>query len=194
MSLEIRCSQLVRNTPATFALVIVFLIVGCTANPTTSQRTPGDSPLKAETQPSGSASPFYRILASKDESVLDRKRLFFSIEAPEAKTFEARGQTVVTAARQLQRRNQADVVQVWLEPNENTRGLGLVLAMATYSPDGKGMSGMETSEIWYNVTATDYQINSRTLARTKQSKLRDISIEQARIISSRRSYKPGEEQ
>ena len=100
----------------------------------------------------------------------------------------------MTAARQLQLGNQADVVEVWLEPNENTRGLGFVLAMATYSPDGKGMSGMETGEIWHNVKATDYQLGTRALAMTRQSKLADISIEQAKIISSRRPYNSVEAQ
>jgi hypothetical protein len=134
--------------------VLVFIIVGCATKSLAPQTdrvlSSNPSPVRTNTLQSIP----YSVLTSKDESMPDRKRLFFSIAAPDAKTFMARGQTVVTAAMELRRNNQADVVEVWLEPSENTRGLGLVLAVATYSPDGKGMSGMERGEIWYNVTAT----------------------------------------
>jgi len=66
---------------------------------------------------------------------------------------------VVVACRSILVEREAQVVQVWLEPNESTRGLGFVLAMATYSPDGKGMSGTENGAIWTDVSATDYQLN-----------------------------------
>jgi hypothetical protein len=107
-----------------------------------------------------------------------------------ADTFEKRGQTVVNAARELQRTQSVDVVEVWLEPNENTLGLGFVLAMATYSPDGKGLSGFENGGVWENVNSTDYQVSAKAMKMTRDNRLGDISMEQARIIGSRKPYNP----
>lgn len=171
------------NRLVAFAFITI-LTLGCATRPNTSQNRL--SPAKTET--SAPESPAYTILARKDESIPNRKRLFFSISAPEAKGYEVRGKIVIAASRALQRDYQADVVEVWLEPNDNTQGLGFVLAMATYSPDGKGMSGMEEGEVWYHVQATDYQLGPQALRMTKQSRLGDISIEQAKIINSRRAY------
>ena len=122
--------------------------------------------------------------------MLNRNRIEVSIAAPLAKTFNERGQTVVTACKSILAERQAQVVRLWLEPNENTRGLGFVLAMATYSPDGKGMSGMESGTVWEYVSSTDYQPSAKALKMTKDSSPEDIGMEQARVIISRRPYTP----
>ena len=132
----------------------------------------------------------YLVLKSRVDIVGDRKRLFVSIGDPEASTFESRGQLVVNVARELQRTKAVDVVQVWLEPNQNTQGLGFVLAMATYSRDGKGLSGFENGVVWADVSSTGYQVNAKSLRMTKDSSLGEIGIEQARIIGSRKPYNP----
>jgi hypothetical protein len=149
-------------------------------------------------QPTPPLHPGYTVLEIKDtstwtlekESKPERSRFEVSITAPAAKTFEERGQTVVAACTALQREREAHVVRVWLEPNANTRGLGFVLAMATYSPDGKGMSGLESGEVWSDLSATDYQPSALVLRMTKDSRLRDISEVQAKIIMSRRPFQP----
>jgi hypothetical protein len=157
---------------------------------------PPERPAPAASPERSIAPNDYTILNVKDvsmwtlekESKPERKRFEISITAPAAKTFEDRGRTIVSACRVLQREYGAHVVQVWLEPNDNTRGLGFVLAMATYSPDGKGMSGTESGVVWDNVSSTDYQPNAKALKMTKDSRLGDISMEQARVITSRRPY------
>jgi hypothetical protein len=164
------------------AVSILLLVTACSSEQAGSKIPPASIPETNRVS--------YSILKSRAETIGDRKRLFVSIAAAEANTFQNRGRTVVTAARELQRAQAVNVVQVWLEPNENTLGLGFVLAMATYSPDGKGLSGFENNVVWENVNSTGYQLNARAMKMSKDSRLGDIGMEQARIIGSRKPYNP----
>lgn len=83
----------------------------------------------------------YTIVDSGGNTVQGRKRIEVRIVAPEARTFEQRGETVVLAAKELQERENAAVVFVILEPSAALAGLGSSLALAKYAPDGGGWSG-----------------------------------------------------
>lgn len=171
-------------------LLLSFGLVTTLASCAPSLSSPGPEALSSPAPVSSNKSLDYVVMNAKDISLPDRRRFEISIAAPEASTFESRGQTVVAACKSLLARYNALVVRVWLEPNENTRGIGFVLAMATYSPDGKGMSGYESVVVWDNVNSTDYQLSRKALKMTRDSKLSEISSEQARVIGSRRPYSP----
>lgn len=83
----------------------------------------------------------YRVVDSGRNTVLGRKRIEVRIVAPEAETFEQRGETVILAARELQAAENAQVVMVVLEASEALAGEGYVKALARYAPDGGGFSG-----------------------------------------------------
>jgi len=83
----------------------------------------------------------YSIVDSGGDTVQGRKRIEVRIVAPEARTFEQRGETVILAAKELQERENAAVVFVILEPSAALAGLGSSLALAKYAPDGGGWSG-----------------------------------------------------
>jgi Domain of unknown function (DUF4875) len=171
------------------AAAIASVLVACSGAPTQTnyqQHLPAPSPLPYSVLEVRNISTVGGVLPG----IQGRKRFSVSIAAPEAKTFNQRGLTVVTAARELQSQYGADVVQVWLEPNANTKGLGFVLAMATFSPDGKGMSGNESGMTWDSVSATGYQPSPRALKMTGKSSPDDIGLEQAKVIMSRRPYTP----
>lgn len=83
----------------------------------------------------------YTIVDSGGNTVQGRKRIEVRIVAPEAQTFEQRGETVILAAKELQERENAAVVFIILEPSAALAGLGSPLALARYAPDGGGWSG-----------------------------------------------------
>jgi hypothetical protein len=139
----------------------------------------------------------YTVLSVKDVSTwtLEKdskpsRKILEVVIMSNAKTFDARGQVVVAACKAAVADGGAQAVRVQLEPNENTSGLGFVLAIATYSPDGKGRTGTENGVIWDDSSSSDYQPSAKALRLTKDSRLGDISMEQARVIAARRPFNP----
>lgn len=104
----------------------------------------------------------YSVFNQKDLSVVGRNRLEWWIQSPEAKSFEERAQTAMKAAIDLQKKNAADFVNVWLEINPTLAGKGYQLAIARYAPDGKGISG--TEELKWEVEAADVSTDSQEIA------------------------------
>lgn len=85
----------------------------------------------------------YSVISVKDISTIDRSRYEFRILAPTATTFESRALTAMKAAEDLRREKMIQVTRVFLEPDQQSSGQGMALAIAIYAIDGKGFSGVE---------------------------------------------------
>jgi hypothetical protein len=83
----------------------------------------------------------YTIVDAESGVVAGRKRVTANILAPNATTFEQRGETIIAAAKDLQESESADVVAIFMIPSEKLIGEGVNLALVRYAPDGKGFSG-----------------------------------------------------
>ena len=101
----------------------------------------------------------YETISVNDTSFGARKRLSARIVAPTAVTHEQRAQTALKAAVDLQKQRRVDAVGVFLEISPGLAGIGYVLAIADYAPDGGGWSGSTPfrNGIW-EAAATDHVV------------------------------------
>jgi hypothetical protein len=100
----------------------------------------------------------YQVISTYDFSHSARKRLEWGITSS-ATTFEERAQTAMQAAIDLQNKTKADVVHISLEEDLAISNNGYQLAIAVYSPDGRGYGG-ESGKIW-QVEASDATLTER---------------------------------
>lgn len=106
----------------------------------------------------------YTIVNTRDYSFPERKRMGWTITSPQAITKEDRALTSMQAARDLQHSTNADQAEIFLVIDGLDNAHGIPLAMATYTPDGKGNSGNIKAPIWeveasnQNLTQTEKDI------------------------------------
>lgn len=106
----------------------------------------------------------YQVIAEENTSMRDRKRLRWRIVAPTALTQLDRAETAKAAAKDLQEKTGADFTQIFLEAAEFTAGFGNVLAIATYAPDGCGVTGKECNGKQWEVSASATQLTDTQMA------------------------------
>lgn len=83
----------------------------------------------------------YQIIAAEDYSFSGRKRLKIFVTAPSATSFEDRASTIQLAAKEYLHHEKANQVTALLEVSKGMATRGIILASATYTPDGCGNSG-----------------------------------------------------
>lgn len=103
----------------------------------------------------------YTVISQDDVSIPARRRVRFTIIAPnaEAMTKEQRAELVSAVAIEQQKKTKAHLIDVWLEVSRTAAGKGRQLAMATYTPDGCGNGGDECDGVQWSVEASDYQLS-----------------------------------
>lgn len=97
----------------------------------------------------------YSVLKVDDESFSDRKIISYFIVADEPMTStEDYAFTARKAAQDFVEKTGADVVAVYLEPDESVLNRGLALAIVRYYADGKGYSGaLKKGPVWNTLAA-----------------------------------------
>ena len=106
----------------------------------------------------------YQVIAEENTSMRDRKRLRWRIVAPTALTQLDRAETAKAAAKNLQEKTGADFTHIFLEAAEFTAGFGNVLAIATYAPDGCGVTGKDCNGKQWEVSASSTQLTDTQMA------------------------------
>ena len=114
----------------------LFVIVAALPREIQQQKYLSNSPERGTARP-------YSVISQKDISVIDRSRFEWRIVAPEANSFEDRALTAMKAAEELRQKKMIQVARIFLEPDQESAGQGLALAIAVYSIDGRGFSGVE---------------------------------------------------
>lgn len=106
----------------------------------------------------------WTLIKKENVDSYKRKRMSFYVKSPEAKTFKSRAETVISAAKTLQKQFSVETVIVWLEHEPHFAGQGLHLAKASYAPDGLGNvgDGAQGNDRWvWQVEASDFVTNSK---------------------------------
>lgn len=95
----------------------------------------------------------YFVVSEEDTSFATRERraYYITLRNP-ATNREELAHTVMQAALDKQERTGADVVSVFLEPDQAISGKGYNVARVHFIPDGLGFSGSDSGKVW-NVTA-----------------------------------------
>ena len=137
------------------AFLVVAFVVGVMSP------QPGDQPIMVDGV-AGKVHAF-QVIKGEDFSFPGRSRVSWAITAPTAETKADRAATVKEAAIQLQEKENADLVSVWLEVGSFAVGKGNSLARATYIPDGCGNSGKDCDGNKWNLEATDMQLTDQQL-------------------------------
>lgn len=120
-------------------LVFCVAVVACGRDVEQNKPAPTLSQSSQADQASG-ARP-YNVVQKRDSSFPGRNRLSFLVSSS-AESVEARAETVVQAALDLQKRTTAHLVEVTLYPTEKLAiAGGTYTAKALYAPDGGGYSG-----------------------------------------------------
>lgn len=102
---------------------------------------PEQPQIKGESHP-------YTVVNADDYSFPGRNRQRWIITSPKALTKEDRALTAIQAAKDLQNKTNADQANIFLVIDGLKSSHGMPLAVVTYTPDGKGNSGDQDSEVW----------------------------------------------
>ncbi len=135
-------------------IFISFIAVGFTA----PQNSPADVQNNSETTTKqisivkatpkqGIAQP-YKVVNNRDYSFAGRKRMQWTINAPQAVTKEDRAMTAIQAAKDLQDQTNADQTNIFLVITGLKGAFGMPLAVVAYTPDGKSNSGESNDPVW----------------------------------------------
>lgn len=100
------------------------------------------------TEPDTSLASGYQVLGERDLSTGSGRTgkewcILSSVE-----TFEARAQTAMRAAFELQKKSGADYVSIKLTPIPKVGCSQYIAASAEYCPDGLGINGKQTHSVW----------------------------------------------
>lgn len=90
----------------------------------------------------------FQIVGEDDHSFLGRKRMSWPIVAPDLEIPQDAAATAIYAAKRLQSATGAETVGVLVYISSDIMKSGQWTAKAVYIPDGKGMSGEDTSPVW----------------------------------------------
>jgi len=131
-----------------FAVFVFVLIMGL---------APDSKPTKKVTI-NGTAHP-YKVAKEETYGFAGRDRERWIINSPQAITNEDRALTSIQAAKDLQDRTDADQVEIFLVIDGLDGAHGMPLAIAVYTPDGKGNSGEDNSPVW-EVEASDQNLTA----------------------------------
>ncbi len=93
----------------------------------------------------------YKVVSMQDISQHGRHRLRVSIYSDAVKgSLKARAQTAMKAAWDMQRSHHVAFVIVYLNvsPDKAMDMHGYIVATASYSPDGRGVAGIDKDNVW----------------------------------------------
>ena len=101
----------------------------------------------------------YNILIRDKKSTQDDNRVIaYRIVSIDAISKGDRAATVKKAAQDLQAKDKAPVIQVFMELTKNSSGRGYIVARATYFSDGCDYSGQECNDVIWDIESSDYKV------------------------------------
>ncbi|WP_259578049.1 zinc ribbon domain-containing protein [Shewanella baltica] len=109
----------------------------------------------------------YSIADAYDYSFAGRKRIEWTITAPEATTYEAYLGTAISAAKKLATEHRVNQATVFIAPNSKLIRLGYNLAAVTYTVDGKGNAGQDFDGVYWKAEAAQEPLSDQTIKITE---------------------------
>ena len=101
----------------------------------------------------------YTVLSrDKKSNQADNRVIAYRIVSAEAINKGDRAATVKQAAQELQSKDKAPVIQVFMELTKSSSGRGYIVARATYFSDGCDYSGEECNDILWDIESSDYKV------------------------------------